>query len=174
MIFKTIILISLVLLLACGAALADTSIGFMSIAAEFSSTTHLGSDIRVWRDKNGLEYYYDNFLFGDYSLRRLKYLQKISGNTYWGIGAGEAKYKTTSWGLVGFPTSGSTATAEYTETPVYFCYGLEGPLFFDWFTGNAEIGYILSFVKNFSGDQSKYPQSRFYISAGVRFRIRIG
>lgn len=167
-----ITLILLVLLLACNASLAETSIGFMGIAAEGSLISHFGSDVRVWWDKNGIELYSGSSLFGGYSLTRFKYLQKISKNIYWGIGAGEAKYKPTSWGWFIWPTPASP-TAEYTETPVYLCYGIEGPLYFDWFTGNAEIGYILSFVKNFSGDLAQYPQSRFYVSAGMRFKIRI-
>lgn len=112
-----ITLILLVLLLTCGASLADTSIGFMGMAAELSSISHFGSDIRVWWDKNGIELYSGSSLLGSYSLQRFKYLQEVSKNIYWGIGYGEAKYKSTPLGGIGFPTSGPTS--EYTETPVY-------------------------------------------------------
>jgi hypothetical protein len=137
-----------------------------------SDKNFLGTDMRIWYQGNGIEYY-DCGKWLDYSLRRFRYIRKIKDNNYLGIGIGEGKYKTSLIGGIGFPPPTTTPTAEYVENPIYLSFGIEDEFFFDWLRWNAEVGGVIPIVNSFTGDRSLYPQSRFYLSAGVRCRINM-
>jgi hypothetical protein len=134
----------------------------------FAEANILGG-IRLWWNRHGIESFSGTFF--DYQISRVRYLFKINENIYGSAGAGEVKYKTTGWG-VGFPTPPSSV-AEYKENTIYFSFGAEQSLIFDWLVSNYEVGYIFSSVSDFSGDQSKRPGSRLYVAGGLGIRIKI-
>ena len=134
----------------------------------FAEANILGG-IRLWWNKHGIESF--SGTSGDYQISRVRYLFKIRESIYASAGAGEVKYKTTGWG-VGFPTP-SSSVAEYRENTIYFSFGAEQSLIFDWLVSNYEAGYIFSSVNEFSGDRSKYPGSRLYVAGGLGIRIKI-
>jgi hypothetical protein len=157
------------------------SIDFCWPGIEISPFWNLGSSLRLWREGHGFEYYFG--WGGSYVLHRIRYLHKVKKYVYLGIGYGQANFDS-NWLDFGFkinsmdttPKVSASAVEEttFSEDVIYLSLGWEMPsLIFNWATSFNEIGYIISNVRSFSGDQSYYPKSRFYIFSGLRFRLPV-
>lgn len=165
---KYFIILLLSLILTAGLAWADRDpiyIEAPGIVTEFDRNI-FGLDMRIWFGIHGWEYYLSQTHLG-YSLSRIKYMRKINGDIYLGIGVGQANYVQ--------PTTSTPAIepTEYVENPFYLSLGREILIASDLLVLNGELGYIVPLVKVFRGNQDNYPKNRLFLSAGIRYRFKI-